>query len=84
MSAFENTYTSDITEVGRRPYVVSYVKKPDLNVGDKVYLLDTDGSRKGPYLIASLPSTGKCTLSLENGDAVKNGEEIDANDVEAA
>lgn len=59
------------------------MKKPNLNVGDKVYLLHTDGFRKGPYLVASLPSTGKCTLSLENGSAVNNGAEMDVNDVEA-
>ncbi|KAI0383372.1 hypothetical protein F5Y04DRAFT_33579 [Hypomontagnella monticulosa] len=84
MSASENTHSSDITEVGKRPYIVPYVKKPDLNVGDKVYLLDTNGSRKGPYIIASIPSIGKCTLSLEDGSAVNNEEEIDVNDVEAA
>lgn len=53
-------------------------------MGDKVYLLDTDGVRKGPYFVASLPSEGKCTLSLENGKNVNRGASFNINDVEAA
>jgi hypothetical protein len=49
-----------------------------------VFLLDTDGVRKGPYLISSLPSAGECTLSLESGEPVKDGAGIDTEDVEAA
>ena len=49
-----------------------------------MYLLNSGGSREGPYVIASLLSARKCTLSLENGEAVKNGEEIDIDYVEAA
>jgi hypothetical protein len=49
-----------------------------------VYLLSPGGSREGPYVIASVPSAGKCTLSLESGNTVKNGEEIDMKHVEAA
>jgi hypothetical protein len=41
-----------------------------------VYLLNQDGSREGPYVIASLISPGKCTLSYENGQAVRNSDEI--------
>jgi hypothetical protein len=44
-------------------------------VGDKVYLL-SGGSWEGPYVIASVNS-GRYTLSLENGEAVRNGEEFD-------
>jgi hypothetical protein len=51
-------------------------------VGDKVYLLN-GGSREGPYVIASVTS-GKYTLSLENGEAVRNGEEINIDYLEAA
>ena len=53
-------------------------------MGDKVYLLDTDGFRKGPYLVASLPAEGKCILSSESGRNVRNGASINVNDVEAA
>jgi hypothetical protein len=47
-----------------------------------VYLLNS-GSREGPYVIASITS-GKYTLSLENGEAAKSGEEIDIDYLEAA
>jgi hypothetical protein len=49
-----------------------------------VYLLNNEGSREGPYLVASVSSARKYTLSLEDGTAVKNGEEIDIDYVEAA
>ncbi|KAF7502935.1 hypothetical protein GJ744_004811 [Endocarpon pusillum] len=71
-------------EDDKRPYVASYVQKPIFHVGDKVYLLISGGSREGPYTIASVPATGKCTLSLDNGQAVKNGAEIDMDHVESA
>lgn len=47
-----------------------------------MYLL-SGGSREGPYFIASVTS-GRYTLSLENGEAVRNGEEIDTDYLEAA
>lgn len=49
---------------------------------DKVYLLNSK-SRKGSYIIISI-ITGKYTLSLENGEAIRNGEEISINYLEAA
>ena len=49
-----------------------------------MYLLNSSGSRVGPYVIASIPSARKCTLSFEDGNAVRNGEEIDMDYVEAA
>lgn len=53
-------------------------------VGDRVKVINTDGSRNGPYLIASIPTTGVCTLSDENGETIEDGEEIEENDLEAA
>ena len=50
---------------------------PKFHVGDKVNLLKGDGSHDGPYLISSITSAEKCTLSLENGEAVGGGEEFD-------
>jgi hypothetical protein len=47
-------------------------------------LLNHDESCEGPYVIASVPSAGRCTLSLGNGKVVKNGEEIDVDYMEAA
>ena len=40
-----------------------------------MYLV-TNGNNEGPYAIASV-SSGKYKLSLENGEAVRNGEEVD-------
>jgi hypothetical protein len=51
-------------------------------VGDKVYLL-SGGSREGPYVITSV-NLGKYMLGLENGEAVRNGEEINIEYLEAA
>ncbi|KAK1992550.1 hypothetical protein LX36DRAFT_644606 [Colletotrichum falcatum] len=72
-----------IDEDDRRPYVTSYAAKPKFHVGDKVYLV-VNGSREGLYLVASIGSIGKCTLSRENGEAVRSGDEIDVSYVEAA
>ena len=46
--------------------------------GDEVFY-DEPGSRSllGPYLIASVPDTGKYKLCLENGDQVLNGSTVD-------
>ena len=49
-----------------------------------MYLLNSGGSREGPYVIASVPSARRYTLSLGNGEAVKNGEEIEIDYLEAA
>ncbi|KAI0133389.1 hypothetical protein F4776DRAFT_625455 [Hypoxylon sp. NC0597] len=69
---------------GERPFVIDYVQKPAFNVGDKVYLLNSDGSRDGPYLIASVPSTGNYTLCLDTGASVRNGDEISGDELEEA
>lgn len=61
-----------------------FLQKPSFHVGDKVYLLRSDGTRDGPFFIASLRSTRRCTLSLEDGQAIENGREIGIDDVEAA
>ncbi len=39
-------------------------------------MLKDDGTREGPYLIASVVSPGKYTLSEEDGTYVKDREEI--------
>ena len=49
-----------------------------------MYLLSPDGkSREGPYCIASVPSPGKYTLSLESGEDIENGAEIEEKRLEA-
>ncbi|KAH7268466.1 hypothetical protein B0J15DRAFT_533838 [Fusarium solani] len=64
----------EFTDAGKRPWVASYDQTSGLHVGDKVHLRNSDGSLSGPYLIATLPAPGKCTLSLENGQPLGNGE----------
>jgi hypothetical protein len=58
-------------------------QKPEFRVGDKVYLRNSSGSREGPYFIASIPSAGKFTLSLENGQPILNGREVEVDYLEA-
>jgi hypothetical protein len=49
-----------------------------------VKVINTNGSRNGLYLIASIPPTGVYTLSDENSETIEDGEEIEDNDLEAA
>lgn len=59
-------------------------QKPKFRVGDAVYLISSDNrNREGLYIVASVISAAICTLSMENGDPLRNGEEIDTNYVEA-
>jgi hypothetical protein len=46
----------------------------------------TDGTetREGPYTVESVPSAGKYTLCLANGQPVKNGIEVEEKDLKAA
>ncbi|KAK1773054.1 hypothetical protein QBC45DRAFT_115403 [Copromyces sp. CBS 386.78] len=58
-----------------RPYIArSY--NPEFRVGDKVYVLGSDGSQDGPYLVESVISEKECTLSFENGQTAKDGKAV--------
>ncbi|KAE8441052.1 hypothetical protein EG329_005914 [Mollisiaceae sp. DMI_Dod_QoI] len=57
-----------------RPRVVQSHQNPGFCVGDKVYVLGSDGSTDGPYVVAVVVSEQQCTLCLENGQTAKNGE----------
>jgi hypothetical protein len=48
-----------------------------------VYLLNSDGPREGPYIIASVISASECILAFEDGKAVNNGQKIGMDHVEA-
>jgi hypothetical protein len=50
-------------------------QKPKFKLGQKVYL-HKNGTREGPYLVASV-TPEKCTLCLEDGTLVEDGEEIE-------
>ncbi|TGO15142.1 hypothetical protein BPAE_0591g00020 [Botrytis paeoniae] len=53
-------------------------------VGDKVYLLIPGGLRYGPYKIAQVASAGKYILCDNDGQEVRNGEEIEEKNLKAA
>ncbi|KAI8716638.1 hypothetical protein NCS52_00958000 [Fusarium sp. LHS14.1] len=72
----------EFTDAGKRPWVASY-DTSDFHVGDMVHLRNSNGVLSGPYLIATLPAPGKCTLSFENGQPVGNGE-VDVSVIVAA
>jgi len=61
-----------------------YSQLSKFHVGDRVKVINSDGSRSGPYLIAFIPSPGVYTLSFANGQKAQDGEEIEENDLEAA
>jgi hypothetical protein len=42
------------------------------------------GTLEGPYLIASVPSAGRYTLSFEDGRQAKDGAEVEEKDLEEA
>ncbi|KAJ5720227.1 uncharacterized protein N7483_008161 [Penicillium malachiteum] len=67
-----------------RPYIASSHFNRKFRVGDKVYLLGSDGSRDGPYLVALVISEQECILSLENGQTAKDGEVINMAKLETA
>lgn len=74
----------DFTEAGKRPRVEAYTQKPVFTVGEGVYLLKVDGSREGPYVVATAPVNGKCTLSYEDGMPFRNNEKINGDDLESS
>lgn len=53
-------------------------------MGDSVNVIHLNGTREGPYLVASIPSTGVYTLSFADGREAQEGESIEENDLEAA
>ncbi|CVK96576.1 uncharacterized protein FMAN_10917 [Fusarium mangiferae] len=73
----------EYTSGGKRPFVSTYDNAPSLKVGDSVYLLNTDGSREGPYLVATAPVSGQCTLCYDNGSPFRNNADIDVDELEA-
>ncbi|KAI6081064.1 hypothetical protein F4821DRAFT_250126 [Hypoxylon rubiginosum] len=75
--------TVSFDEDDKRPCVDRYVKRPQFRVGDKVFVINTSGSREGPYFVASV-SGGKFKLSGEDGQSAKNGDEFSLDSLEEA
>lgn len=64
----------------RSERVTDCFQQSKFKTGDEVYL-DKVGSRglEGPYLISSVPSTGRYVLCIEDGTKVENGKEFEEN-----
>ncbi|KAK3338127.1 hypothetical protein B0H65DRAFT_477868 [Neurospora tetraspora] len=59
-----------------RPYIARSYVNPEFRVGDKVYVLGSDRSQDGPYLVELVISDKECTLSFENGQTAKDGKAV--------
>jgi len=68
-----------------RAKIEAYVHISKFTPGDKVYFrVPGTGTLEGPYLIASVPSAGRYTLSFEDGRQAKDGAEVEEKDLEEA
>lgn len=56
---------------------------PSFNVGDTVYYLRSDGSRDGPFMVATPPKGGKCSLCYNDGRPFQNNAPISVDELEA-
>jgi len=45
---------------------------------------DGSGAQEGPYFVASVPSVGRYTLALADGQKAKNGDEVAEKDLTEA
>jgi hypothetical protein len=53
-------------------------------VGDEVYLVLSDGSLSGPFLISSVLSSGVYTICHLNGDPANDGNQVDEENIRSA
>ncbi|KAM5385365.1 hypothetical protein ACJZ2D_001006 [Fusarium nematophilum] len=79
----QKTDPSDFVQGGTRPHVRAYTQKPIFKLGDSVYLLKLDGTREGPYTVATAPIAGKCALSHADGMPFRGSEQISVDELEA-
>lgn len=49
-----------------------------------MYLLKADGTREGPYLVATVSTSGKCVLSYNNGGPFRQNQEVSVDELEAS
>ncbi|KAF2823978.1 hypothetical protein CC86DRAFT_328046 [Ophiobolus disseminans] len=83
MSSSTSDTAAGFTEGPKRPYYAPPTQKRGFRVGDRVYLLKSDGTREGPYLVASTPGTRTYTLCREDGETAYNGVIVGADALEA-
>ncbi|CEI65552.1 hypothetical protein FVEN_g8813 [Fusarium venenatum] len=70
-----NEEDQDLTKAiagGKRPHVRAYAQVSGFTVGDSVYYNGNDGSRDGPFIVATPPVGGKCTLCYSDGRPFQN------------
>ena len=60
------------------------LQRPEFHVGTKVWYIDDQSNRYGPYLVATAPSAGKCTLCELNGAPALNSVPIAVSSLEMA
>ncbi|KAK8905616.1 hypothetical protein ACHAPF_010887 [Botrytis cinerea] len=73
-----------VTDGDGRVWVDASFTQAGFHVGDKVYLLIPGGPRHGPYKVAQVASAGRYVLCDDEGQNVRNGEEIEEKNLEAA
>ncbi|KAF9769358.1 hypothetical protein IL306_013234 [Fusarium sp. DS 682] len=76
----------EYTPGGKRPFIsaaANAVQVPPFRVGQSVYLLKIDGSREGPYLVATAPVSGQCKLAHADGSPFRSNANIDVDELEA-
>ncbi|KAJ4018811.1 hypothetical protein NW752_005939 [Fusarium irregulare] len=78
----ENHDSPEIISGGKRPHVSAYATIPAFTVGDSVYYLRSDGSRDGPFMVATAPVGGKCTLCYSDGRPYQNKAKISVDELE--
>ncbi|PQE18223.1 hypothetical protein CJF32_00010721 [Rutstroemia sp. NJR-2017a WRK4] len=85
MSNAERSPSPEVQIVGDdgRVWIEANPVQVNFFVGDNVYLIDSGGSRYGPYQVAQVTSTGKYLLCDSENQWVRNGEEIEGKDLEA-
>ncbi|KAI1065884.1 hypothetical protein LB507_001178 [Fusarium sp. FIESC RH6] len=76
LTAVRNHDSPEIISGGKRPHI------PAFTVGDSVYYLRSDGSRDGPFMVATAPVGGKCTLCYSDGRPYQNKAKISVDELE--
>ncbi|KAK4222722.1 hypothetical protein QBC38DRAFT_72348 [Podospora fimiseda] len=57
------------TEFEKRPWTEEYSEVPTFTVADEVWLINDDGNKEGPYLVAEVVSKTSYKLSDDKGNA---------------
>ncbi|KAE9363028.1 hypothetical protein N431DRAFT_138387 [Stipitochalara longipes BDJ] len=70
---------------GGRPYIQQYSTTSKFRPRDRVYFRQAGtGAQEGPFIVESVPSSGRYTLLLTSGQKAKNGAEVEERELEEA